>query len=84
VSYMRSSHAPLGVTRDQQKILLESVTEDELRELPAEERLRLVLRRQEAKAAESGARWGALATFVSIAVPVTAFFGISWATKNRR
>ena len=83
MSYVRSSHTPLGVTRDQQKILLESVTESELRNLPPEERLRLVLRRQEAKASESSARWGAVATFVSVAVPITAFLGISWAATSR-
>ena len=81
MSYVKD-HTALGVTRDQQKFLLESVSEEELLELPAEERLRLVLRRQEVKASESSARWGALATFVSVAVPIAAFMGISWAASS--
>jgi hypothetical protein len=63
VPYVRS-HSALGVTRDHQKTLLKSVTDSELQSLPPEERLRLVLRRQEVKAAESHARWSALSTFV--------------------
>ena len=82
MAYVRSSHAALGVTRDQQKFLLESVTDEELLDLPPEERLRLVLRRQEVKASESSARWSALATFVSVAVPIAAFMGISWAATS--
>jgi hypothetical protein len=81
VPYVRS-HSALGVTRDQQKYLLKSVTEEELQSIVPEERLRLVLRRQEAKAAESSARWSAIATFVSVAVPIAAFMGISWAASD--
>lgn len=76
-------YSALGVTKEQQKILL-NIPTAELENLPAEERLGLVLRRQEVKATESSARWDALATFVSVAVPIAAFLGISsWVGKGK-
>lgn len=81
MSYVSQREA-LGVTRAQQELLID-IPDIDLRNMPAEERLALVLRRQEVKAAESSARWDALATFVSVAVPLTAFFGISWAASKR-
>lgn len=83
MSYVRS-HRPLGVTKAQQETLVTSVTDEELRSLPPEERLGLVLRRQEVKAMESSARWDALATFVTVAVPIAAFFGFSWAAAGKK
>lgn len=81
MSYHRT-HEALGVTREQQKALID-IPIAELKALPPEERLNLVLRRQEVKAAESSARWDAVATFVTVAVPIAAFLGISWAAKGR-
>lgn len=77
-----TSHGALGVTKDQQETLVD-IPEADLRKLPTEERLNLVLRRQEVKAAESSARWDALATFTTVAIPIAAFFGISWVTKGK-
>jgi len=75
-------HNALGVTREQQEVLI-AIPEAQLKNLSAEERLNLVLRRQEVKATESSARWDAISTFVTVAVPIAAFFGISWAAKGR-
>ena len=73
----------LGVTKEQQKILLD-IPEAELKSMSAEERLSLVLRRQEVKAAESSARWDAISSAVVVAVPIAAFLGISsWLTKGK-
>jgi hypothetical protein len=79
MSYHRIS--ALGVTKEQQKLLID-IPVEQLKELGPVERLELVLRRQEVKAAESSARWNAAATFVSIAVPVAAMLGLSWASKR--
>jgi hypothetical protein len=81
MSYIKT-HNALGLTRAQQTTLVESVTVEELEALPVQERLGLVLRRQEVKAAESSARWSALSTFVVVAVPIAAFFGISLRSKK--
>jgi uncharacterized protein YjeT (DUF2065 family) len=59
----------LGVTRDQQKLLID-IPAEELEKIPAEQRLQLVLRRQEVKAAESASRWSAISTAVIVAVPI--------------
>ena len=71
----------LGVTKEQQEVLID-IPQEQLRALPPEERLNLVLSRQAVKAQESSARWDALSTFVSVTVPIAAFFGISWASKR--
>jgi hypothetical protein len=68
----------LGVTKEQQQVLIDSPSA-ELKNLPAEERLGLVLRRQEVKAAESAARWDAISTAVVVGAPIAAFLGISLA-----
>ena len=82
MSYHRT-HSALGVTKEQQRILID-IPEEELRKLPTEERLALVLRRQEVKAAESAARWDAISSFATIAIPLAAFFGItSWVSKGK-
>ncbi len=81
MSYHRA-HGALGVTKEQQKILID-IPAAQLKNLPAEERLRLVLRRQEVKAAESSARWDAISSFVAIAAPIAAVLGINWATKGK-
>lgn len=82
MSYHRV-HSALGMTREQQKILID-IPPTELKNLPAEERLSLVLRRQEVKASESAARWDAISSFVAVAVPIAAFLGISsWITKGK-
>ena len=65
----------LGVTKEQQRILINIPTE-ELTSLPAEERLSLVLRRQEVKAAESSARWNAISTAVIVAAPIATLVGL--------
>lgn len=75
MAYVRV-HTGLGVTQDQQAKLLE-VTDEELAALPADVRLNLVLRRQEVKATELNAKWSAIATAITVAVPVLAIFGIS-------
>ena len=75
-------HSALGVTREQQKLLID-IPEEELLKLTAQERLGLVLRRQEVKAAESSARWGAVTTAVAVAAPIAAFFGLSWFTGKK-
>jgi hypothetical protein len=81
MSYHRI-HSALGVTREQQELLID-IPSEELLALSAQERLSLVLRRQEVKAAESSARWGAIATAVAVAVPIAAFLGFSLvATKK--
>ena len=83
MSYHPYIPLPLGVTKEQQKILLD-IPPEELKNLPAEERLSLVLRRQEVKAAESAARWSALSTAVIVAVPIAALLGISsWISKGK-
>lgn len=80
MSYYR---IPLGVTKEQQKILLD-IPPAELKNLPAEERLSLVLRRQEVKAAESAARWDAISSAIAVAVPIAAFLGVSsWLTRGK-
>lgn len=81
MSYHRT-HGALGVTRDQQKVLID-IPEEELLKLTPQERLNLVLRRQEVKAAESSARWNAIATAAAVAVPLAAFLGFSWASKDK-
>jgi len=82
VSYHRA-HSALGVTKEQQKILID-IPPAELKALPPEERLALVLRRQEVKAAESAARWDAISSFVAVAAPIAAFLGISsWISKGK-
>ena len=81
MSYHLSNITALGVTTEQQKVLLD-IPIDKLRDLPPQDRLGLVLRRQEVKAMESSAMWDAVATFVSVAVPIAAFFGLSWAAKR--
>jgi hypothetical protein len=75
------AHSALGVTRAQQKLLID-IPEEELLKLTTQERLDLVLRRQEVKAAESSARWGAIATAIAVAAPLAAFFGFSWAADK--
>ena len=82
MSYHRT-HNALGVTKDQQKILVD-VPEEQLRALAPEERLALVLRRQEVKAAESAAMWDAISSFVAVAAPIAAFLGVSsWISKGK-
>jgi hypothetical protein len=71
----------LGVTKDQQKLLID-IPAEELSSLPADERLNLVLRRQEVKAAESSARWDAISTAVMVAAPIAAFIGIDQISKK--
>lgn len=75
MSYYRA-HSALGVTRAQQKTLID-IPDEDLRAMEPEQRLNLVLRRQEVKAAESAAFWDAVASAVTVGVPLLAFFGIS-------
>lgn len=82
MSYHRT-HSALGVTKEQQKALI-AIPAEELQKLPASERLQLVLRRQEVKAAESSARWSAIATAVPLAATLAAFLGLSWVSKKGR
>jgi hypothetical protein len=82
MAYVRVYNA-LGVTKEQQKVLID-IPIAELRALSAEERLSLVLRRQEVKASESSARWNAVSSFVVVAVPIAAFLGVSsWLTRGK-
>lgn len=81
MAYVKT-HSALGVTKEQQKVLI-AIPEAQLKNLSAEERLNLVLRRQEVKAVESSARWNAISTAITVAVPIAAFFGISWVSKGR-
>jgi hypothetical protein len=82
--YKKAEPSPLalGVTRAQQKLLV-NIPEEDLQAIPAEERLSLVLRRQEVKAAESAARWEGLATAVAVAAPIAAFMGITWFSEKK-
>ena len=81
MSYVKA-HSALGVTKDQQAVLVD-IPDEDLRKLPTEERLNLVLRRQEVKASEISSRWEAISAFVSVAVPVAALLGLNWATKGK-
>jgi hypothetical protein len=81
MSYHRS-HSALGVTRDQQKILID-IPAEELQKLPPDVRLNLVLRRQEVKAAERASFWEGLSTAVVVAAPLAAFFGFSWFERKK-
>jgi hypothetical protein len=72
----------LGVTRDQQKLLID-IPAEELLALSAEERLSLVLRRQEVKASESQAKWNAISTAVVVGVPIIAFLGLDFAKGKK-
>ena len=80
MTYHRT-HSALGVTKEQQKVLID-IPVEELQKLSAQERLSLVLRRQEVKAAESAARWSAIATAIPLAVTLAAFLGLSWVSKK--
>ena len=66
----------LGVTEEQKEILLD-VPKDELRKMSTYERFDVALRHREAVAAESSAKWDALASFATAIIPLAAFLGIS-------
>lgn len=81
MAYIRY-RAALGMTEDQQKALIQ-IPMEEIQAIPAEERLRLSLRRQEVKAAEKSARWDAISSFASVLVPITTILGISLVRNGR-
>jgi hypothetical protein len=81
VSYVRS-HNGLGLTGEQGETLAASLSDKDLLSLPIGERADLALRHQEAEASESQAKWHAISTFVIVAVPLLALFGLATSEKR--
>lgn len=78
MSYYRG----LGLTEQQEKTLLD-LTPDQLRTIPPEERLNIVLRKHEMEATRRSDFWEAVTAIGTVVIPIATFLGIKalWGKK---
>jgi hypothetical protein len=77
------AYVPTGLSQKQLTALLD-LDPAEIRTIPADRRLELVLSRAEHKAREKEAFWNAVQAFATGALPLLAFFGVSrWQGKRK-
>ncbi len=65
-----------GITEEQEKILL-GVSPEELKSLPTEQRLSLVLQKRQVEATESAAFWDSVSSVLTVVIPFAAALGLT-------
>ena len=74
--------ASLGLSKEQEETLLD-LTSEQLREIPPEERINLVLRKHEVEATRRSDFWEGIAALGTVIIPIATFLGIRalWGKK---
>lgn len=73
----------LGLNKQQEKSLVTSITDEDLRSLPTDKRIDVLLRHKEIQAQRTNAFWNAVSGFASVVVPLATFLGISAFRKGK-
>jgi len=76
------AYIPTGSLSDSQVKALLDIAPEEMRALPVDRRLEIVLQHAEYQARKKEAFWNAVQAFATGALPILAFFGISKVWKK--
>lgn len=71
----------LGISKEQRDIIRTSLSRAELENLPASERVEILMRNKEAEARRTDAFWNAVSGFATVAVPLATFLGFKAFSK---